>query len=332
MIAERPVHPSPPATGQAPLVSILIPCHNAAPWLGATLESALAQSYPHTEVIVVDDGSTDASADLARSYAGRGVRLIRQANRGAAAARNAALHEARGAYLQFLDADDLLDREKIAVQVGRLAAEPPGRVASGAWAGFSTAPDTARFNPEPVWCDAAPLDWLILSWDGGGMMHPAAWLAPAEVARRAGPWDESLSLDDDGEYFCRVLLASSGVCFCSGARSYYRRHAAGSLSHAKSRRAWESSQRVCQLVQTSALAREDSARVRHACAMSHLRFAFNAWPYERDLARASLHAAAALDPRAKLPPAGARFNALARLIGWKAARLLQHRLQRLRAS
>lgn len=332
MMADQPVHASASTAGPAPLVSILIPCHNAAPWLDATLASALAQSYPHTEVIVVDDGSTDASAAIAGTYAARGVRLVQQVNRGAAAARNLALREARGRYLQFLDADDLLDRDKIAVQVTRLAAEPPGRVASGAWAGFSAAPDTARFTPEPVWRDAAPLDWLVLSWDGGGMMHPAAWLTPTEVARHAGPWNESLSLDDDGEYFCRVLLASSGVCFCSGARSYYRRHASGSLSHAKSRRAWESSQRACRLVQAAALAGEDSPRVRHACAMSHLRFAFNAWPYERDLARASLADARQLDPHARLPPAGTRFNLLARLLGWKTARLLQHRLQRLRAS
>lgn len=315
-----------------PLVSILIPCHNAAPWLARTLESALAQTHSPTEIIVVDDGSTDASVAIATCFQARGVRLIQQPNRGAAAARNTALQHASGAYLQFLDADDLLHPEKIATQVDRLAAEPAGRMASGAWGAFFDDPAETRFNAEPVWRDAEPVEWLVLSWDGGGMMHPGAWLTPASVAKRAGPWNESLSLDDDGEYFCRVLLASSGVCFCSGARTYYRRHAAGSLSHAKSRRAWESAHRVGQLTQDALLAREDSPRVRHACAMSHLRFAFSAWPYERDLARASLAAAHRLDPSAKLPPTGARFELLARIVGWKTARLLQHHVQRLRSA
>lgn len=307
-----------------PLVSILIPCHNSALWLPATLASALAQTHPRCDVIVVDDGSTDASAEIALSFADRGVRLVRQPQGGAAAARNTALRHARGDFFQFLDADDLLHPEKISRQLARLRAEPSGRVASGAWAGFRQHPEEAFFAAEPVWRDDAPLDWLVLSWDGGGMMHPAAWLTPREVAQRAGPWNETLSLDDDGEYFCRVLLASSGVCFCAEAKSYYRRHDGGSLSHAKSPAAWRSSQAVCRLVQTAALACEDSPRVRHACALSHLRFAFHAWPYARDLARVSLTEARKLDPTTRMPSAGARYNLVARLVGWRIARTLQH--------
>jgi hypothetical protein len=201
-------------------------------------------------------------------------------------------------------------------------------VAAGAWASFFEVPETAVFTREPVWTDATGIDWLILSWNGGGMMHPAAWLTPRAVAERAGPWNEALSLDDDGEYFCRILLTSSGVCFCEDARTYYRRHATGSLSHAKSPKAWQSSYDVCRLVQSAALAREDSPRVRRACALNHLRFAFHAWPYARPLARASLRAARALDPRAPMPTAGRRFNLVARVLGWRFARALQHRFAR----
>ncbi|RRJ96675.1 glycosyltransferase family 2 protein [Opitutaceae bacterium TAV4] len=160
------------------MVSILIPCHNAARWLGATLDSALAQTWPRCEIIVIDDGSTDDSPRLAASYANRGVQLLRQPQRGAAAARNATLNRARGDYLQFLDADDLLAPEKIASQITRLAAAPAGSVASAAWTRFRDDPSISQFIPEPVWCDALPLDWLVLSWSGGGMMHPAAWLVP----------------------------------------------------------------------------------------------------------------------------------------------------------
>src|SRR4051812_14036077 len=92
----------------APLVSILIPCRNAEPWLAATLESALAQTHPATEIILVDDGSTDGSLELAHSFAARGVRIATQANAGASAARNHAFRESRGEFIQFLDADDLI--------------------------------------------------------------------------------------------------------------------------------------------------------------------------------------------------------------------------------
>lgn len=306
-----------------PLVSILIPCHNAARWLGATLDSALGQTHPRCEIIVVDDGSSDDSAAIAESYGARAVRVIRQARGGAAAARNAAWRAAGGDYLQFLDADDLLHPEKIAHQVARLGREPAGRVASGPWAGFTRSPEEACFRPEPVWSDAAPIDWLVCSWNGGGMMHPAAWLTPRSVATAAGPWNESLSLDDDGEFFCRVLLAGSGVSFCPDARSYYRRHPGGSLSHAKSPAAWHSSHQVCRLVASATLAREDSPRVRHACAMNHLRFALHAWPYAQDLAELSLAEAKRLDATARMPSAGPRFNLVSRLFGWRLARRLQ---------
>ena len=306
-----------------PFVSILIPCHNAAPWLAAAVESALAQTHPRCEIIIVDDGSTDASPAIAGGFADRGVRLVRQPRRGAAAARNTAWREAHGEFLQFLDADDLLDREKVARQLARLGAEPPEHVASGAWGSFTDNPARAEFKPDPVWTDAAPLDWLVRSWSGGGMMHPAAWLTPRAIAERAGPWNEALSLDDDGEFFCRVLLAAQAVCFCGDARSYYRRHPGGSLSHVKTPDAWRSSHEVCRLVQEAALAREDSPRVRRACALNHWRFAFHAWPYARPLAQASVTAARCLDPGARRPPAGPRFELLARLVGWRLARRLQ---------
>lgn len=314
----------------APLVSILIPCHNAEAWLASTMESALAQTHRNIEVIVVDDGSTDASAAIAEGFTGRGVRLVRQSRRGAASARNCALQHANGDYFQFLDADDLLHPEKIALQVTRLGSEPSGRVASGAWGSFFDSPAEAIFQAEPVWRDSLPIDWLVLSWAGGGMMHPAAWLTPRTVARSAGPWNEALSLDDDGEYFCRVLLASSGVCFCGDARTYYRRRVTGSVSQGKSREDWKSSHQVCCLVQAETLARENSPRVRHACALSHLRFAFRAWPYARDLARASLAEARKLDPLARMPRSGPRFDSIASVIGWRATRTLQHGISRLR--
>jgi len=90
----------------APLVSIIIPCYNQAHFLGEAIESGLAQTYPHHEIIVVDDGSTDATSEVAGSYAG--VQCVRQRNAGLSAARNAGVRVSRGQFLVFLDADDRL--------------------------------------------------------------------------------------------------------------------------------------------------------------------------------------------------------------------------------
>jgi GT2 family glycosyltransferase len=99
-----------------PLVSIGIPCFNAARWLREAIDSALAQTHPEKEVIVVDDGSTDNSLLLASAYGDR-IILRRNRGKGAPVARNTVLHEAQGEWVQFLDADDYLEPEKIARQL-----------------------------------------------------------------------------------------------------------------------------------------------------------------------------------------------------------------------
>jgi glycosyltransferase involved in cell wall biosynthesis len=96
-----------------PQVSVLIPCFNAEPFISETLESVLSQTWPNIEVVVVDDGSQDLSAQVIERYESRGVRLVRQPNRGAGAARNTALDASSGSFVQFRDADDLNRLERL---------------------------------------------------------------------------------------------------------------------------------------------------------------------------------------------------------------------------
>ena len=99
-----------------PLVSILIPCYNAERYIAESIESGLNQTYPNIEVIVVDDGSTDGSADVIRSY-GHRIKYEIGPNQGGCAARNSAFHMSSGEYIQFNDADDLLHIDKIEKQI-----------------------------------------------------------------------------------------------------------------------------------------------------------------------------------------------------------------------
>jgi glycosyltransferase involved in cell wall biosynthesis len=109
-----------------PLVSVVVPAYNYGRYIGETLESLREQTYGAWECVVVDDGSTDDTAEVVSRFAAREPRLryLRQENRRQAAARNNGIRHARGKYFQFLDADDLLEREKLARQVEFLEARP----------------------------------------------------------------------------------------------------------------------------------------------------------------------------------------------------------------
>ncbi len=102
-----------------PLVSVVIPCYNYGRFLSEALESILAQTYTSWECIIVDDGSTDNTKEIAHQYTSGDSRFqyIYQKNQGLAGARNAALKQSKGEYIQFLDADDMLERDKLALQV-----------------------------------------------------------------------------------------------------------------------------------------------------------------------------------------------------------------------
>jgi glycosyltransferase involved in cell wall biosynthesis len=297
---------------------VIIPCRNGAAWLGAAIESCLGQIWQHLEVIVVDDASTDGSRDVARGYQARGVVAIDSPRRGASAARNVGLQRARGDFIQFLDADDVLDVDKIRTQVERLADAPAGAVASGAWARFRERTGEAAFITEPVWRDfLAPEEFLITSWLGGGMMANFAWLAPRTVLDSAGLWDETLSLADDGEYFCRVVLAASAVVFCGNARGFYRSGAAPSLSGRRDRAALASAYAAIDLSCGRLLQRCGSPVAKTACATDYLRFAYAAYPQARDLVMLAERRARELGGSELRPGGGLAFQLLAKSFGWK---------------
>ncbi len=309
----------------SPLVSCIIPCYNAAPFLAETLDSALAQTWPHKEIILVNDGSNDDSLAIGRGYEARGVKVIDQVNRGAASARNRGLREARGEYIQFLDADDLLSAEKLSAQLELLQHRPSGTIATCAWGRFQSDPLKASYADEIVFRDFSPVEFLVLGGDSGAMMHPSAWLVPRSVTDAAGPWNETLSLNDDGEYFCRVLLVSAGMAFSSNGRSYYRSGLPGSLSQQRGERARRSQFRSIELIEQHLLTAEDSTRTQRAAANYYQRFIYDFFPAPIDLMRQAETRIAALGGSSLSGPAmGPKTAALARLIGWKNTWRLRH--------
>jgi glycosyltransferase involved in cell wall biosynthesis len=305
-----------------PTVSVVMPCYNAERWVAGAVESALLQTGFELEVIAVNDGSKDGTLSVLRSLEGPRVTILDQVNRGASAARNAGLKAARGEYIQFLDADDLLAAGKIGAQLKLLGAQDEGTVSTAKWARFREDPTAAIVTDSPLFADLGPVEFLILHVAQGQMMHPAAWLVPAAIARAAGPWNEDLTLNDDGEYFSRVVLASKGIVHARDSLSLYRSGLASSLSGRADRRALESLFLSCELVAGHLRKAEDSPRVRRALADYFQRLTFETYPGAPDLSRRAEVLSRSLGESTLQPLMGGRQALFARLLGWRLVRRL----------
>jgi len=305
-----------------PLISIIIPSFNAAPWVADCLRSALEQTYPHTEILVIDDGSQDETAAIARQFTSGKLSVHTQTHQGAAAARNAGLRFARGDYIQFLDADDLLAPDKIEQQLRLLQPLGPRTLASGAWTRFKSNPTSAAFTPHANWRDFSGVEFLQINFETASMMHPAAWLAPRALLDQVGPWNENLSLNDDGEYFARVALAADRIIFCENAKSFYRSALTGSLSRRKDPRALASLYQSVELTLTHLLTVDRSPRSFAAAAYAWKWAAFELYPAAPALSHAALKSSNKLGGTTRPFPGSGRFQLLARLLGWRLARRL----------
>jgi len=313
-----------------PLVSVLMPMYNAERWLSATVACVLGQTWRRIELIIVDDGSTDGSLGVANRLADSRVKLIGQANAGAHVARQHALTVAQGELLQYLDADDLLSPDKIELQIRALRETEPDTVASCSWTRFyGDMPDGERGVREPVWRDLEPVEWIVESQMGGGMMPTAAWLTPRPVADRAGGWATYASPNDDGEYFSRVLLASHGVKFVETAWVYYR-SGVGGWSGARTQAAVAGLYASMDSISAALLERENSPRTRAAAAAMFQRLIYDLYPDAPETVARAEARVRDLGGSSLRPTGGPAFEALSRVLGWKAARQLQRRSAHLR--
>lgn len=183
----------------APLVSVLLPVHNGARLVAQAIESVLAQTWPARELIVVDDGSTDATADVIAAYEHH-VRPLRQRNRGPAAARNAGLDAARGELIAWIDHDDLWPPDRLEVQVNYLVERPDVDVVLG-------------LQEVRVESGVEPPDWFRaerLPAPGEALPNRAPiYPPPTMMARRSafalnGPFSTKMAISDDADWLLRA--------------------------------------------------------------------------------------------------------------------------------
>jgi glycosyltransferase involved in cell wall biosynthesis len=317
-----------------PLVSILISAYNAEEWIGYTLESAAAQTWPHKEIIVVDDGSTDGTAKIARTFASRGVTVVSTENRGLSAGQNCAYRHSRGDYIQFLDADDLLAPDKIERQLTALMPSDSKRILlSSPWAPFYYRTRDARFVRNSLWQDLAPVEWLYRKLAENLHMQNATWLVSRELAEAAGSWDESLHYDQDGEYFARVLLASERTRFVPETGIFYRVTSSSRISYiGNSDKKKESLLRSMKLHIRYLLSLEDSERVRRACLTYLQNWYLHFYPGRPDLIAELQRMALELNGNLEEPQLSWKYAWMKPLFGFQNAKSAQMALPQLKAS
>lgn len=199
-----------------PLVSIGIPCFNAERWLGEAIESALRQTWLACEVIVVDDGSTDRSREIVQGFGDR-VRLLEGAHQGGNHARNLALKNARGEWVQFLDADDYLEPEKIAQQF----AEANG----GGEADAIYSPYWFERHGEKIERWVSELDTkadLFGQWLAWELPQTGAVLWRRTALIGLGGWKEGQPCCQEHELYLRALQAGLRFVFAPTPHAVYR--------------------------------------------------------------------------------------------------------------
>lgn len=314
------------------LVSILIPAYNAEKWIRDTIESALDQTWPKKEIIVVDDGSTDHTVQILKRYESKSVKVIAQKNAGGPAARNKALSYAQGDYIQWLDHDDLLAPDKIYNQLRNEKYNGNPRVLlSGSFGKFYYRTEKAKFRPDSLWKDLEPIDYFLIKFRDNMWLHTSVWLVSRKLTDIAGPWLELKNPDDDGEYFFRIVAACEKIIFVPEAKSYWRIGNFKSMGQNRSDEAIESY--FLSTFKSINLFRslEDSERTRAAC-LTCLQAKFNYfYPDQTTILEKGNDLAKDLGGQLKPPRLRPKYQWIQKIFGWRIAKKAQFILPALRS-
>ncbi len=207
-------------------VTVVIPAYNCAATVAETLDSVLAQDHPHTEVVVVNDGSKDHTLDVLRGY-GERIRVIDQPNAGPPAARNTGIAAARGEYVAFLDADDVWVQGKLSAQARHLDANPDVGTVCTTWTEWFPEPDGRYRRPDGFAAmrvddriDDTRSGWLYPRMLMSSQMLTTTVMVRRRVLAEVGDFDLSLWNGDDYDYWLRLSqhsritrLASLGALY-----------------------------------------------------------------------------------------------------------------------
>jgi glycosyltransferase involved in cell wall biosynthesis len=207
------------SSGKSPLVSIVIPTHNYADYVGGAIRSGLEQGYAPVEIIAVDDGSTDGTSAVLRSF-GSAIHTLRLERHGVSAARNAGLAASRGTYVVFLDADDLLLPGGVSAQVAHLERRPDVDAVAGDWYVCDVETRSARRERTTLGTD----DALARLLRGNAFSTPSAVMLRRSALEAVGGFDRRFAFTADWELWLRLARHGRRFCAVPAAVAMYRVH------------------------------------------------------------------------------------------------------------
>lgn len=312
-----------------PLISIITPCYNAAPFLKHAIESVLAQTHKNFEWILVNDGSTDETEAIIHAYKDERIRYYKQENKGQCTASNFGLSKANGAYIKFFDADDVMNARHLEAQL-KILGNRTDALASSAWGRFyNNDPFSAQFIPEQVWKSMSSLDWIKASLgQKNDMMAVWLWLIPRNIINATGGWDERLSLNNDFEFSMRLLSKVKSVLFAPDAKIYYRSGNA-SLSGIASHEAYSAALLSTELGINYLLSMEDSSDTRRLAADRYQEWLYRIYPFFPDFQVQVQRQIKFFGGSSKKYDGGWVFQLIVSLFGWRVAKILKEKLKSL---
>jgi glycosyltransferase involved in cell wall biosynthesis len=213
-------------TAKSPMVSIIIPTHNDWPVVCEAIDSALNQTHKNIEIIVVDDGSTDnTEKHLKNNYKDR-IAFVHQVNKGPGSARNTGMKYASGKYLQFLDADDLLDPDKIRIQIGELEKVSEGALSYCDYVScdiedMSVTYDYRHLSPKLQ--SDNPLEDIILKWETELSIPIHCFIFNSVLFRENRiTFDETLLANEDWDCWMNLFALNPKIVYIDKVLAYYR--------------------------------------------------------------------------------------------------------------
>ncbi|AVR43902.1 hypothetical protein C7S20_00660 [Christiangramia fulva] len=224
------------------LVSIIIPTFNRAHFLRQSLASVKNQTYPNWECLVVDDGSQDETEAMLREISEKDSRFCylkrpSERKKGAACCRNIGLEKSKGNFIQYLDSDDTIAPDKLAVHVGLLKQKDEFSMATCKWGRFYSKSDKVIVHEQmPTYFSTRhPIELLNIFGNTQSYLPVHSYFITSALSEKAGKWNEHLSNNDDGEYFTRIILNSSSIHFTNKTSVLYRAGANERLSNLEKR-------------------------------------------------------------------------------------------------
>jgi glycosyltransferase involved in cell wall biosynthesis len=208
-------------------VSVVIPCHNSEKFIFEAISSVLRQTYNDIEIIVVDDGSSDDSWDVIKSFKEKKVKSIRQENKGGCNARNIGFSYAKGDYVMFLDSDDMIGPNVVESLVNTF--KRGSDISACSWKRLVN--ENNSWLEKPSGLEKRPINNdFLYAWLSGWYIPPSALMWSREALEETGNWDESLAANQDGDLIMRALLSGKKINYSDKGVAYYRSHGVSKIS------------------------------------------------------------------------------------------------------